>query len=156
LIKNARFSSLLTETIRINKVSTKRLRVDLYVPGIVAIEIHGEQHEQEVRFSNEILDTQEELQRRQLLDSIKAECLRQAGVPFITIWYYEIDKLTVKKLRDMVFKAQERANKVPQQHSEHVHIPTSRTTDKWPKRKIKGNRRWPKGKRKWRTSTKQS
>ena len=89
-----------------------RMRIDFYIKGQVAIEVHGEQHEKEVRFSNEILDTKLELQRRIGLDRIKQEIIKASGIPYLCIWYYEIKDLTPKILKEKICAAQAVADKI--------------------------------------------
>lgn len=135
LVQDVTLSSELQDRIQeasreIRKSSTallRRMRVDLYVPGQVAIEVHGEQHDRPVRFSNEILDPASELARRQLYDEIKARALQEAGVPFVTLWYHELDDLTVDDLSGRIAAAQSSAQRVPAYKTRNVKPPKHRT-----------------------------
>lgn len=156
LTKNALLSYELKDLMQLHKINPRQLRVDLYVKGIVAIEVHGEQHDRPVKFSNEIEDVEEALERRRLLDSVKQRCLEEAGVPTVVIWYHEIDDLSPQKLQDKIFLAQQQAEKVPKQNVVHVKEPVFRTRSSsfkkpkkrgWPQRKNKWvNKNWPKRK----------
>ena len=106
----------------------RRMRVDLYVKGQIAIEVHGEQHYEAVRFSNEIRDPEEELIKRQKYDEVKFRALAEAGIPLVTICYSELNgQLTVDILRDRIRIAQEDSNKVPKQKRASVVMPKFRT-----------------------------
>jgi len=106
----------------------KRMRVDLYVKGQIAIEVHGEQHYEAVRFSNEIRDPEEELIKRQKFDEVKFRALAEAGIPLVTICYSELNgQLTVDILRDRIRIMQEQANRIPKQKRLSVKIPAFRT-----------------------------
>ena len=107
----------------------RKMRVDLYVKGQVAIEVHCEQHVKAIKFSNEILDPEEELRRRRQLDQVKDMALAEAGIPLVTIWYTELNdgQLTELVLRDRIRIIQEIANKVPKQKRLNVKTPKFRT-----------------------------
>ena len=76
LVKGVQLSPELLDRIQGCNARLNRMRVDLYVPGQVAIEVHGGQHDRPVRFSNEIVDPDEELLRRRDFDEIKARALQ--------------------------------------------------------------------------------
>lgn len=128
LIKTTHISEELKTLCQQAKTNFSLLRVDLYLVGQCAIEVHGEQHVQTIRFSNEILDLEAELKRRQLLDDIKQRALKAAGIPTIVIWFHEIDTLTTEELRCRVALAISEAQEVPlQQIGGHRHPPQFRT-----------------------------
>lgn len=83
-----------------------RMRVDYWVKHQIAVEVHGEQHEREVRFSNDIEDTAAELERRKGLDLVKQEVLKESGIPILIVWYYEIASLNVDILKHKIEAAQ--------------------------------------------------
>ena len=87
-----------------------RMKVDFWVKHQVAIEVHGEQHEQEIKFSNDIEDTAAELQRRKGLDLVKQEVLKESGVPIVIVWYYEIKDLDAAGLKEKIQAAQQVAD----------------------------------------------
>lgn len=127
LVEGTRFSIELESLIGEADTDLRKMRVDLYVKGQIAIEVHGEQHNQPVKFANSILDPEEELRRRRLLDEVKRKSLAEAGVPFVVIWYQELESLTVDKLREKIAAAQEIARSVPRQHHPNVKSPKWRT-----------------------------
>lgn len=109
LTQGVRYSKRLKELIRMYDARPSRMRVDFWVKHQVAIEVHGEQHEQEVRFSNDIEDTEVELIRRKGLDLVKQEALNEAGIPLVIVWYYEIKDLTAEQLKKKIMAAQAQA-----------------------------------------------
>jgi len=129
LVQGTNFSIELKRLIVLCGADLRKMRVDLYVKGQVAIEVHGEQHVKAIKFSNEILDPEEELRRRRQLDQVKDMALAEAGIPLVTIWYTELNdgQLTEAILRDRIRMIQEIANKVPKQKRLNVKIPTFRT-----------------------------
>ena len=128
LVDGTIFSANLRALIKECGADLKRMRVDLYVKGQIAIEVHGEQHEKPVKFSNEILDPEEELAKRKLFDEVKFRALAEAGIPLVTIWFSELNgQLTEAILRDRIQLMQEQANKVPKQKRASVKSPKFRT-----------------------------
>ena len=85
----------------LESANLNRMRIDFVVAGI-CFEVQGEQHEKEIKFSNEILDTAEALRRRKALDTIKQDVLASVGVPLCCIWYNEIKELTIERLREKI------------------------------------------------------
>ena len=106
------FSESLKRALNHYDIRLKRIRIDFYVPGQVAIEVQGEQHEQEIRFSNEIENTRLALRRTRELDRVKQQVLAEAGIPQVCIWYYEVKGLTQDELVNKISVAQEET-KVP-------------------------------------------
>ena len=96
--------------IKLYEARLGRMKVDFWVKHQVAIEVHGEQHEQEICFSNEIEDLAAELQRRKGLDLVKQEVLKEAGVAIVIVWYYEIKDLTAAILKEKIIAAQKIAD----------------------------------------------
>ena len=128
LVAGTIFSANLRSLISECGADLKKMRVDLYVKGQIAIEVHGEQHFKAVKFSNQILDPEEELIKRQKYDEVKLRALAEAGIPLVTIWYSELDgQLTEAILRDRIQIAQDIANKVPKQKRVSVKSPKFRT-----------------------------
>jgi hypothetical protein len=128
LVAGSIFSTHLKSLIAECGADLRKMRVDLYVKGQIAIEVHGEQHERPIKFSNQIVDPEEELIKRQKYDEVKQRALAEAGVPLVTIWYSELDgQLTESILRDRIRLAQEIANKVPKQKRVSVKSPKFRT-----------------------------
>ena len=112
------------ELIRLYEARLGRMKVDFWVKHQVAVEVHGEQHEQEICFSNEIEDLAAELQRRKGLDLVKQEVLKEAGIPVVIVWYYEIKDLTAAQLKEKIVAAQVVADATkPKRH-------TTKTTPK--------------------------
>lgn len=106
LCKNLEIPDYFDEIIKSNNTSLSSLRIDIYVKGQVAIEVHGEQHFIPVAFSNQILDPEAELARRQELDAIKQTALKLSGIPSVVIIYNEIKDLTPGKLKARICEAQ--------------------------------------------------
>jgi hypothetical protein len=104
--KDIAFSKRTKELINLYDARLGRMRVDYWVKHQVAVEVHGEQHEREIKFSNDIEDTAAELERRKGLDLVKQEVLREAGIPIVIVWYYEIADLTVATLKEKINAAQ--------------------------------------------------
>ena len=128
LVAGTIFSSSLRSLIHEAGADLRKMRVDLYVKGQVAIEVHGEQHAYAVKFSNKILDPEEEFIKRQRYDEIKLRALAEAGIPLVTIWFSELDgQLTEAILRDRIRLAQDMANRVPKQKRVSVKSPKFRT-----------------------------
>jgi DNA-binding protein YbaB len=94
-------------------VNITRLRLDFYIKDQVAIEVQGEQHVEPIRFANSIIDPEEDLVRRKALDEIKQQCLNEAGIPLVCIWYDEIDELTKEVLNDKILQAISKAEARP-------------------------------------------
>lgn len=125
-----------TDLMRQAHCKLSQLRVDIYVVGQVAIEVHGEQHEEAIQFSNEIEDPEAELERRKLMDELKQVALKAAGIPSIIVWYKGIEKVTPELLEAAIHTAQEkRKNSTPAQAVRHVRTPKSRTQDEEFKRR---------------------
>ena len=59
-----KLSKKLKDLITLYDARLGRMKVDYWVKHQVAVEVHGEQHEKEVRFSNDIEDLAAELERR--------------------------------------------------------------------------------------------
>lgn len=116
--------------------SYRKLRIDFYIKGHVAVEVQGEQHDKEVRFSNDILDTKEKLEWQQTLDNVKREALTCCGIPLICIWYDEIQDLTKQQIMDKILNAQTLVSSVR---------PKEKLMAKKP-RKTKHKYVWPKSK----------
>lgn len=112
LVENVCLTNELNLLLNAYNVNLNKLRVDIYVKGQVAIEVHGEQHVKPVRFSNEEEDLEEALKRRKILDHIKQESLNQAGIPFICVWYDEIDNLTKADLENRINIAIQSAKRI--------------------------------------------
>jgi DNA-binding protein YbaB len=129
LVQGTNFSPELKRLISLCGADLRKMHVDLYVKGQVAIEVHGEQHAKAIKFSNEILDPEAELLRRQQLDQVKDMALAEAGVPLVTVWYSELKdgQFTEEILRDRIRIIQEIANKVPKQKRLNVKVPIFRT-----------------------------
>lgn len=129
LVQGTNFSPELKRLIVSCAADLKKMRVDLYVKGQVAVEVNGEQHDKAIKFSNEILDPEEEFLRRRQLDQVKDMALAEAGVPLVTIWYTELNsgQLTEEVLRNRIRLIQEIANKVPKQKRLNVSTPKFRT-----------------------------
>ena len=106
LTKDILFSKSLKDLMKLYEARIGRMRLDFWVKYQVAIEVHGEQHEQEIKFSNDIEDTAAELERRKGLDLVKQEALKQAGIPIVIVWYYEIKDLTAEILKEKIVAAQ--------------------------------------------------
>lgn len=115
LTKNGHLPDFLDDMIKAAKCSLSQMRVDIYIDGIGAFEVHGEQHYQEVKFSNQIEDAKKELLRRQVMDKIKQTALYFSNIPSIIINYKEIDSLTVDEIKRRVYNAQIVAGKRPSQ-----------------------------------------
>jgi hypothetical protein len=128
LVAGTTFSPALRALISECGADLRKMRVDLYVKGQIAIEVHGEQHLKAIRFSNDIEDPEEELIKRQKYDEVKLRALAEAGIPLVTIWYSELDgQLTEAVLRDRIRIAQDTANQVPKQKRVSVKSPKFRT-----------------------------
>lgn len=85
-------------------VTASMLRIDIYIDKLCAIEVHGEQHCQTVRFSNDILDLNAALERRKILDSIKQDILKHLEIPLVVIWFDQINNLCTSKLNELINK----------------------------------------------------
>lgn len=132
LVHGFRMPDVLPHMLKAANTTISRLRVDIYVKGIVCIEVHGEQHHMPVKFANSILDPEEELRRRQLLDQIKQLALRSAGIASIVIWYNEIKELTIDEIKRRTFIALQRADAIPVSSTHNISEPKFRThNDKW-------------------------
>jgi hypothetical protein len=128
LVTGTTFSPALRALISDCGADLRKMRVDLYVKGQIAIEVHGEQHFKAIKFSNQIEDPEEELIKRQKYDEVKLRALAEAGIPLVTIWYSELDgQLTEAILRDRIRIAQDTANRVPKQKRVSVKSPKFRT-----------------------------
>ena len=129
LVDGTNFSPALKRLMALCHADLRKMRVDIYVKGQVAIEVHGEQHDKPIKFSNEILDPEAELLRRQQLDRVKDNVLAEAGIPLVTVWYSELNDglLTEDVLRNRIRLIQEITNKVPKQKRLNVKVPKFRT-----------------------------
>ena len=107
--KDILLSKRTQELISLYDARLGRMKVDFWVKHQVAVEVHGEQHEQTIRFSNDIEDLEADLARRKGLDMVKQEVLKESGIPILIIWYYEIAELTVEELKNKIAAAQDMA-----------------------------------------------
>lgn len=108
--KDIALSKCTKQLIKLYDARLGRMRVDFWVKHQIAVEVHGEQHEHEVRFSNDIEDTAAELERRKGLDLVKQKVLKESGIPILIVWYYEIADLSVSILRSKIAAAQDVAD----------------------------------------------
>lgn len=127
LTKNYELPEWVTQYLNLHNISLNKLRCDIYIEGQVVIEVHGEQHDRPIKFSNEILDPEEALKHRKTLDYIKQTVLRHAGVPSIIIWYNEIDTLDKADLRRRIYMAMQAVEDVPTQAKS---LPLSKSKNK--------------------------
>lgn len=127
LVGGAKMPEWLASACAAANTSLSRMRVDIYVPGQVAIEVHGEQHEEPVRFANSILDVEAELARRKKMDAIKQEALRAAGVPTVVVWHDECAALDADGLAAKIAAASAAAEEVPVQRVRPAAAPDART-----------------------------
>lgn len=128
LVDGTNFSRDLKALIARSGADLKRMHVDLYVKGQIAIEVHGEQHLMPIKFSNEIIDPEAELEKRRQYDEVKRRALLEAGIPFIAIWFHEVgDGFTMTLLRARIAVAQGLSNKIPRQRRVDVKTPKFRT-----------------------------
>lgn len=127
LVKNYNIPDNLQLIAKQCKTSLSQLRIDIWIDGMCAVEVHGEQHYQPVKFSNSIEDAEQELARRTTLDYLKQAVLKACGIATIVIKYDEIADLTHDDIKDKIDNALEIASKVPAQNKMVQKPGTNRT-----------------------------
>ena len=94
----------------INPKGSKAQAVDIFYPGLVAIEVNGEQHYTPVRFGGvSIKEAQLKLDRQKRLDLNKRLMLSGVDIPMITIRESELSEMSydfwqskLKEARDIL------------------------------------------------------
>lgn len=105
LVKNYNIPDFIQDEIDAARTSLSQLRIDIYIVGQCAIEVHGEQHYQPIQFSNEIEDPEKELKRRKSLDNIKQSVLYHCGIPSLVLSYKDIKDITLEILEEKITNA---------------------------------------------------